>query len=229
MQIYVHRGNQQLGPFTEAEIKAQLASGAISLQDQVWWQGQSGWVPLSQTPYGGTGNPPLPTTPVIPGAAASPHWTPPVQSTSNLAIWSLVCGCLSLLCGVFASIPAIILGHLALGDIKKTSRPGRGLALAGLIIGYIMTVLGIIGIVIYITMLPTIMKQVQAAAAAQGQAFPNPFTNTAPSTPSDSDTSTNTEPATSTPDQSTNATPPPVNSPDAMTNSPTTNSPPATP
>ena len=46
MQIYIHRNNEQLGPFTEAEVRAQLASGAISPQDHVWWQGQPGWVPL---------------------------------------------------------------------------------------------------------------------------------------------------------------------------------------
>ena len=56
-------------------------------------------------------------------------------STSGLAIASLV---LSLL-GPVGCIPAVICGHIALSQIRKsTGLSGRGLALAGVIIGYIM-------------------------------------------------------------------------------------------
>ena len=61
----------------------------------------------------------------------------PVQPvrTSGLAIASLV---LSLL-GPVGCIPAVICGHIALSQIRKsTGLSGRGLALAGVIIGYIM-------------------------------------------------------------------------------------------
>jgi hypothetical protein len=80
MQIYIHRDNQQLGPFTEAEVKAQLASGAISLQDHVWWQGQANWIPLGQSPLLAPGFTAPPGTPAVP----SPGGTP--QPTSQLAI-----------------------------------------------------------------------------------------------------------------------------------------------
>ena len=54
--------------------------------------------------------------------------------TSGLAIASLV---LSLI-GPFGCIPAIVCGHIALRKIRKDARvQGRGLALAGLIIGYV--------------------------------------------------------------------------------------------
>jgi hypothetical protein len=36
----------------------------------------------------------------------------------------------------FIALVAIITGHIALSQIKKTGEQGRGLALAGLIIGY---------------------------------------------------------------------------------------------
>ena len=64
MQLYVNRNNQQLGPFTEAEVKAKLASGELSLLDHVWWPGQATWMPLGQSPYGGVVPPAFP----IPGA-----------------------------------------------------------------------------------------------------------------------------------------------------------------
>ena len=54
--------------------------------------------------------------------------------TSGLAIASLV---LALALGPFGFIPAVICGHLALRKIEKDmSLRGRGLAIAGLIIGY---------------------------------------------------------------------------------------------
>lgn len=55
---------------------------------------------------------------------------------SNKAIASLVCGVL-FMCAP-ASIAAIVLGHLALVDIKRTTgrMTGKGMAIAGLVLGY---------------------------------------------------------------------------------------------
>jgi hypothetical protein len=61
--------------------------------------------------------------------------------TSGLAIASLVFS----LIGTLGCIPAIICGHLALGKVKKEPAvQGRGLALAGLIIGYAVLALSIL-------------------------------------------------------------------------------------
>lgn len=56
---------------------------------------------------------------------------------SNKAIASLVCGVL-FMCAP-ASIAAIILGHLALADIKRAAGriTGQGMAIAGLVLGYV--------------------------------------------------------------------------------------------
>ena len=222
MQIYVHKNNQQLGPFTEAEIKAQLAAGTITMADHVWWQGQANWLPLAQTPLGTAGGAPLPGMPSAPAPMGGgvPLATGP---TSQLAIWSLVCGCLSLICGLFGAVPAIILGHLALGDIKKNpGRSGRGLALAGLIIGYVMTVLLIIVLCIYAAMLPTILKAIKAQQ--NGQTFlPVPSNNNSDDSTTNSDQSTNSPSATPTnsSDQSTNTPTATPSSSDSSTNTPT--------
>lgn len=55
---------------------------------------------------------------------------------------SLVLGILSLVCcGLATGVPAIICGHIARGKIKRDpSLSGDGLALAGLILGYLSTV-----------------------------------------------------------------------------------------
>jgi hypothetical protein len=69
-----------------------------------------------------------------------PPTTPPTPKSSALAIWSLVLGILSLTCfWLFTAIPAVICGHMAVSRIKRSGGliEGRGLALAGMITGYV--------------------------------------------------------------------------------------------
>ncbi|WP_255447673.1 DUF4190 domain-containing protein, partial [Schumannella sp. 10F1B-5-1] len=57
--------------------------------------------------------------------------------TNTLAIISLVLA-------FVVSLGAVITGHIALNQIKRTGEGGRGLALAGLIIGYVGIAVGVI-------------------------------------------------------------------------------------
>jgi Domain of unknown function (DUF4190)/Domain of unknown function (DUF1707) len=61
----------------------------------------------------------------------------PVQTTNGLAVGSLVCGILEIFTLGFAAIPAVILGHVARGQIKQTGERGDGMAVAGLVLGYL--------------------------------------------------------------------------------------------
>jgi competence protein ComGC len=64
----------------------------------------------------------------------------PQPKTSALAIWSLVLGILSLMCfSIFAAIPGVICGHMAYSRIKHSTGAltGQGLAIAGMVTGYI--------------------------------------------------------------------------------------------
>ncbi len=68
------------------------------------------------------------------------EWAPApgAQRTNPLAIAALVCG-LFQFCGLFpAGIAAIILGHVARHQIRRTGEQGSGLAKIGLILGYLM-------------------------------------------------------------------------------------------
>lgn len=79
--------------------------------------------------------------------------TPPPGRTSALAIWSLVLGILSLICfSIFAAIPGVICGHKALSRIKRSggAMEGQGLAIAGLVTGYL-------GILLAIVVIPMMM------------------------------------------------------------------------
>ena len=234
MQYYIHHNNQQLGPFTEAEVKAQLASGAITSTDHVWWQGQQGWVPLNQTALAGTPVPGAPVTPVIPGTAAAAAYPPGgvIAPTSKLAIWALVCGCLSLLCGLFASIPAIILGHLGLNEVKRTpGLQGRGMALAGMILGYVFTALIVLYLILFFFVFASMSKDVRTTFdTINAQLKAAEATNNAGGMATSPDQSTNSsdQSTTNSPDQSTNSADmstnsPGTNAPDTSTNAPPTN------
>jgi hypothetical protein len=50
---------------------------------------------------------------------------------------------ISFISAFFLSVLAIVMGHIALSQIKKTGERGRGLALAGLILGYLGTLAGL--------------------------------------------------------------------------------------
>jgi Domain of unknown function (DUF4190) len=81
-------------------------------------------------PYCGVSQP-------LPQIAMAPsEWGVPPQN-SNKALASLICGVI--LCFAPASIAAVILGHLALSDIKRSAGriSGHGMALAGLVMGYV--------------------------------------------------------------------------------------------
>lgn len=107
--------------------------------------------PPPPPPYGG---PPTYGPPTYPGGyyptpdyrgygPAGPHQ----PGTNTLAIASLIAAFTGLLCGI-GSIVAIVLGAIALDQIKRTRQDGFGLAVAGIVIG-IATLVVILVIVIF--------------------------------------------------------------------------------
>ena len=73
----------------------------------------------------------------------------PVARTNGLAIASLACGLAQFAFGPLTAIPAIVFGHVARHQIKRTGEQGAGLALAGLIFGWATVILGIVLIVVF--------------------------------------------------------------------------------
>jgi hypothetical protein len=74
----------------------------------------------------------------------------PGRRTNSLAIASLCCGIGQIIAGAIAGIVAIVLGMVALRQIRETGQDGRGMAVAGIvlgIVGILLTVLLVIVIV----------------------------------------------------------------------------------
>ena len=78
--------------------------------------------------------------------AASTAVVPPVAPTNGLAIASLACGLGQFVVPLLPTIPAIVLGHLARRQIKRTGEQGAGLALAGLMLGWAAVIVGIVAV-----------------------------------------------------------------------------------
>ncbi len=74
---------------------------------------------------------------VAPSGLAQPAWSGP-QEKSGKATASLVCGVLFFIWPV-TPLAAVILGHIALSEIKRSAGrlAGHGMAVAGLVLGYI--------------------------------------------------------------------------------------------
>jgi len=116
-----------------------------------------------------------------------PRTPMPKRKTPGLAIASLVCGLASFVClaaglmvtaahwalfvflaTVVTGIPAVITGHMALGRIKRSvgALAGRGLAIAGLIVGYASTAIIAAIFVLFALLIPTLKAESSKAACA---------------------------------------------------------------
>ena len=80
----------------------------------------------------------------LPGARASATAYHPVTKTNGLAIASLACGLGQFMLGPLTTIPAIVLGHMARHQIRRTGEDGAGMALAGLLLGWAAIALGVL-------------------------------------------------------------------------------------
>lgn len=143
---YTDAQNQPRGPVSVEQLRELMSTGQVNAATQVAAVGSQNWVPITTVlagagqggglPYGGT-----------PGGPGGPI----VQAgqTEPLAIWSLVLGILSMLCCTFLIVGAgaVVTGHLALSSLKKNpTRQGRGMAIAGLVMGYLSIVIGVLAL-----------------------------------------------------------------------------------
>lgn len=112
--------------------------------------------------YGPPGYAPPPYGP--PSYAAAGYGVPvpvgwsPRPATSGMAVAAFVVSLVSLVTALFCYVPILAapvgagLGHAALGRIRETGEGGRGLALAGVILGWIGTGILLLGIILVVVL-----------------------------------------------------------------------------
>jgi Domain of unknown function (DUF4190) len=129
-----------------------------------------------QYPQTGTYEPQYPQTGTY-GHPISPQFQleygpppPPVmpvpRRTNSLAIAALCCGVGQFVAGPIGSIPAIILGAMSLRQIRETGEDGHGMAVAGLVLGIVGTLLFVLAV--------AFMVAVATVVVHTGHTLPNP-------------------------------------------------------
>lgn len=98
-----------------------------------------------------------------------PQQVPP--ATSGLAIASMICGIVSFFVWIIGSLAAIICGHIALSKIKKSGNQlqGKGMALAGVICGYLTLAIGVTVLTVAIVTPFMMHKQAKERATTDTQ------------------------------------------------------------
>src|SRR5215813_3672460 len=106
-----------------------------------------------------------PPQPGLPGDAYGMAIGQP--QTSGKAIGSLVCGIVGLLIPFIGGVVAIVLGHLGLSEIKRSAGrvKGDGLAIAGLVMGYLEAAFFVL-LIIPAIMIPNLLRAKMAANEA---------------------------------------------------------------
>lgn len=107
----------------------------------------------AQQPYPGAYGAGAPQQPAY---GYAPTAYPAQQPTNTMAIVALVGS-------FFIPLVGIICGHISLNQIKKSGEQGRGLAMAGLIIGYVYTALIVVVVVIYILFFVILFASIPAS------------------------------------------------------------------
>ncbi|MGV0816165.1 peptidylprolyl isomerase [Mycolicibacterium boenickei] len=101
-----------------------------------------------------------------------PAGYPPPARTNGMAVAALVCAF------VFAPL-GIVFGHISLSQIGRSGEQGRGLAIAALIVGYVMTVVSLVLVVLTVLFAVIVVQSAEnrpqdrsTASPGAGQALP---------------------------------------------------------
>jgi hypothetical protein len=139
---------------------AQPAGNGFSPAGSDPWPAQPGAIPPTSQhgapPAGQYGYPPAGQYGYPPAGqfGYQPGYPPAGRRTSPVAIAALICGVVQFFLGLFAvnfvlAIPAIICGAIGLRQTRQRGEGGRGLAIAGLVLG----ILGIVWNVLYVVLI----------------------------------------------------------------------------
>ena len=148
-------GDAELGPASLDVLKQLAADGQLTSSDFLWTEGMQQWV--EATSVLGLSQSELP---IAVDTHSHSHLHPP--PASGMAVGSFVCGLLGItILPIIGSLLAVILGHVALSQIRRSSgrQGGKGLAVAGLVLGYLVLVGAMIALVLILVVGASLFRQ----------------------------------------------------------------------
>ncbi|MEO1824902.1 MAG: DUF4190 domain-containing protein [Roseibacillus sp.] len=148
MWYYAKDGGRE-GPVSLDELRGILRENVVPLTTVVWTEGMDQWRPAYEVPELGAGGQVVQPTRGVGLSMGAPQ-------SSGLAIASMVLGIVGILAvPIVCSIAAVICGHMARSQIRQGEGRvgGDGMAMTGLITGYL-------GLVIYLALIAIIIVMI---------------------------------------------------------------------
>jgi len=123
---------KEYGPVTAEQVQQWIAERRLNGQSMARLEGTEGWKPLAQFPEFSASFAGLQAAPVT-IAPLSTYKPPP--PTNNMAITSLIMGCVSMVCCPVLGVLGIVFSAMALSQLKSEPlQGGKGLAITGLVL-----------------------------------------------------------------------------------------------
>jgi uncharacterized membrane protein len=104
----------------------------------------------------------------LPGGGAALWPAEPRPRTNPLAVAALVCGIAQFFTLGLTTIPAVVLGHVAGRQIRRTGDQGSGVATAGLVLGWI-------GVTLWVIFIAFVLVAAFSFTGGASVAHPQPF------------------------------------------------------
>jgi hypothetical protein len=152
---------KEYGPITADQLRQWISEGRVNTHTKVQAAGATEWKAMAELPEFASILPrPAPPLPIHAGGA-------PIASSvrnSQMAIWAMVTGIMSILCCCQIIAPvSIVLGAVALSQMKHDPQlRGSGFAITGIVLGAV-ALLMLISSAVYFMLNPTMLQNIQNA------------------------------------------------------------------
>jgi thiol:disulfide interchange protein len=151
---------KEYGPISADQVRQWISEGRVNGQTRMQAADTTEWKTVAEFPEFVL-NLPRPLPPPSHAVPISP--LPPQPANSQMAVWAMITGILSVLCCGLLGPIAIVLGVVALSHLKNNPHvKGRGMAIAGIALGIVALIIAILGILV-IVLNPTFMQSLQNA------------------------------------------------------------------
>jgi hypothetical protein len=127
MNFFIGKNGQQLGPFSQDQVRSMIDGGMLSANDLAWHEGRADWAPLGQILGFTTASPYAP--PLANPSTGCPPTHQPAKASTGLIISGYVCAVISVLFLPVIFGPAgIVIGI----KVLRRNETGHGVAIIAL-------------------------------------------------------------------------------------------------
>jgi len=140
---------KEYGPITGDQLRQWISEGRVNAQTRVQIAGGADWKSMVELPEFAAILPrPAPPLPMPAGGASVPS----SGGTSQMALWAMITGIFGLLCCQILAPVSIVLGAVALSQLKHhPERRGAGFAIAGIVLGVLALLMVVTALVLFIS------------------------------------------------------------------------------